>query len=230
LLPGARVQWPNGAMESLPAARIIAKMKGLSCGPHRTRPMRPSSCGVCSLQADNRRNESRVPTVRQRQACSRFRAKWRRFETAFHCGLDVAVAWPLAAQTQQPPLPVIGFVHGGSANASADGLRAFREGLSETATWRASLGSDAVLQRQHHRIRRKMRLDGSRTAFGVGGLHAKEHELRALHRAPFGASKDPNVFVEGLRFEPEPLTLTASTCSARPICTTSCPAHASLKP
>jgi hypothetical protein len=32
---------------------------------------------------------------------------------------------------------------------------------------------DAVLQRQHHGIRRKMRLDGSRTAFGVGGLHAK---------------------------------------------------------
>ena len=52
-----------------------------------------------------------------------------------------------------------------------------------------------------------MRLDGSRTAFGVGGLHAKEHELRALHRAPFGAGRDANVFVEGLRFEPEPLTL-----------------------
>src|ERR1700734_2294572 len=32
-----------------------------------------------------------------------------------------------------------------------------------------------------------MRLDGSRAAFGVCGLHAKEHELRALHRAPFGA-------------------------------------------
>src|SRR6202011_5441768 len=53
-----------------------------------------------------------------------------------------------------------------------------------------------------------MRLDCSRTAFGVGGLHAKEHELRALHRAPFGASRDANVFVEGLCFEPEPLTIT----------------------
>src|ERR1700676_922676 len=52
-----------------------------------------------------------------------------------------------------------------------------------------------------------MRLDGSRTAFGVGGLHAKEHEPRALHRAPFGAGRDANAFVEGLRFEPEPLTL-----------------------
>ena len=66
---------------------------------------------------------------------------------------------------------------------------------------------DAVLQRQHQCARRKMRLDGSRAAFGVGGLHAKEHELRALHRAPFGAGRDANVFVEGLRFEPEPLTL-----------------------
>src|SRR5258708_10838008 len=66
---------------------------------------------------------------------------------------------------------------------------------------------DAVLQRQHQRIRRKMRLDGTRTPFRVGGLHAKEHELRALHRAPFGAGRDANVFVEGLRFEPDALTL-----------------------
>src|SRR6478672_8662239 len=66
---------------------------------------------------------------------------------------------------------------------------------------------DAVLHRQHHRIRRKMRLDGSRTAFGVVGFHAKEHELDALHRAPLGAGSDANVFVEGSRFEPEPLTL-----------------------
>jgi hypothetical protein len=52
-----------------------------------------------------------------------------------------------------------------------------------------------------------MRFDGSRTAFGVGGLHAKEHELRAPHRAHFGAGRDANVSVEGLCFEPEPLTL-----------------------
>ena len=30
--------------------------------------------------------------------------------------------------------------------------------------------------------------------------------LRALHHAPFGAGRDANVFVEGLGFEPEPLT------------------------
>jgi hypothetical protein len=66
---------------------------------------------------------------------------------------------------------------------------------------------DAVLHRQHQRIRRKMRPDGSRTAFGVAGFRAKEHELRALHRAPLGAGRDANVFVESLRFEPEPVTL-----------------------
>jgi hypothetical protein len=65
---------------------------------------------------------------------------------------------------------------------------------------------DAVLQRQHHRVRREMRLDGSRTAFGIGGLHAKEHKLCALHRAGFGAGSDPNAFVDGLCFEPEPVT------------------------
>jgi len=51
------------------------------------------------------------------------------------------------------------------------------------------------------------------TAFGVGGPSSKEDtELRALYTAAhFGAGRDANVFVEGLRFEPEPLTLDAST-------------------
>ena len=44
-----------------------------------------------------------------------------------------AVFLPGAARAQQPGLPVIGFVSPRSADASADHLRAFRKGLSETA-------------------------------------------------------------------------------------------------
>jgi putative ABC transport system substrate-binding protein len=44
----------------------------------------------------------------------------------------VAVAWPLAARAQQPALPVVGFIHGGSADANARNLAAFRKGHNET--------------------------------------------------------------------------------------------------
>jgi putative ABC transport system substrate-binding protein len=50
----------------------------------------------------------------------------------FIAGLAGAAAWPVVARAQQPTLPVIGFVSGVSAHASAGRVAAFRQGLGET--------------------------------------------------------------------------------------------------
>src|SRR5262249_30530713 len=46
--------------------------------------------------------------------------------------LGGAVVWPLAAQAQQPAMPVVGFVSSRSLDGSARHAAAFTNGLSET--------------------------------------------------------------------------------------------------
>ena len=54
-----------------------------------------------------------------------------------------ATVWPAIAMAQQPVLPIVAFVGGGTADSAANYSAAFRKGLSESGyvegkTWRSN--------------------------------------------------------------------------------------------
>jgi putative ABC transport system substrate-binding protein len=51
-----------------------------------------------------------------------------------------AVAWPLAARAQQSAIPVVGLLHGGSADDSVYRVAAFRAALADAGYVEAELG------------------------------------------------------------------------------------------
>jgi putative tryptophan/tyrosine transport system substrate-binding protein len=50
----------------------------------------------------------------------------------FMAALGGAATWPLAARAQQPTMPVVAFIQGGSADSNVRNLAAFRKGLNES--------------------------------------------------------------------------------------------------
>jgi putative tryptophan/tyrosine transport system substrate-binding protein len=44
---------------------------------------------------------------------------------------SAAAAWPLGTRAQQPAMPVVGYIHGGTADGNTRNTAAFRKGLSE---------------------------------------------------------------------------------------------------
>src|SRR6516165_6189862 len=119
----------------------------------------------------------------------------------FIAGLAGTAAWPLATRAQQPAMPVIGFVHAGSAaDASADRVRAFRKGLSETGYVEGQNVTVEYhwLEGQYDHLPSLM-ADLVRRRVADDHVRSKRHEFCCMSPYPVGVGSVKRVSIEMLR-------------------------------
>ena len=113
----------------------------------------------------------------------------------FIAGLGGAVAWPLAAQAQQPAMPVVGFLSGRAREESADDVAAFHQGLNKMGyiigrnvalEYRWGEGHDERLpELTADLVRRRVAVIAA-----VGGNYVK---CRIMHRCSLFLCKSPQI-------------------------------------